>query len=114
MGRRKGMATKLEIRLDGSARCSSYGLRTICIGALHSLYLRTVQQFCGVTHTVLTYSTFTYVTSTPVILDHSLLSVTNLVNVTTFTHYIACLFTAVTYSSNLYALKIIETQSPEK
>ena len=47
---------------------------------------------CGVTLTVLTYSTFSYITSTPVIPDHSLLSVTNLVNVATFTHCIACLF----------------------
>ena len=53
---------------------------------------------CGVTLTVLTYSTFSYVTSTPVNPDHSLLSVTNLVNVATFTHFIACLFTAVTYN----------------
>ena len=53
---------------------------------------------CGVTLTVLTYSTFSYVTSTPVNPDHSLLSGTNLVNVATFTHCIACLFTAVTYN----------------
>ena len=58
----------------------------------------TEQYECGVTLTVLTYSTLSYVTSTPVIPDHSLLSVTNLVNVATFTHCIACLFTAVTYN----------------
>ena len=48
------------------------------------------EEYCGVTLTVLTYSTFSYVTSTPVIPDHSLLSVTNLVNVATFTHCVAC------------------------
>ena len=53
---------------------------------------------CCVTLTVLTYSTFSYVTSTPVIPNHSLLSMTDLVNVATFTHCIACLFTAVTYN----------------
>ena len=54
--------------------------------------------FCGITLTVLTYSTFSYVTSTPIIPNHSLLSVTDLVNVATFTHCKACLFTAVTYN----------------
>ena len=38
------------------------------------------------------------ITSTPVIPDHSLLSVTNLVNVATFTHCIAWLFTAIIYN----------------
>ena len=59
---------------------------------------------CGVTLTVLTYSTFSYVTSTPVIPNHSLLSVTDLVNVATFTHCIACLFTAVTYNNDWFGI----------
>ena len=59
---------------------------------------------CGVTLTVLTYSTFSYVTSTPVIPNHSLLSVTDLVNVAIFTHCIACLFTAVTYNNEWFGI----------
>ena len=58
-------------------------------------WVRPVAYNCGVTLTVLTYSTFSYVTSTPLIPNHSL---TDLLNVATFTHCIACLFTAVTYN----------------
>ena len=54
--------------------------------------------FCGVILTVLTYSTSSYVANTPVIPNHSLLSVTDLVKVATFTLCIACLFTDVTYN----------------
>ena len=52
--------------------------------ALHSLYLRTVRSRT--------------LQVRPFILNHSLLSVTDPVNVATFTHCIACLFTAVTYN----------------